>query len=170
MVFPMTLSMYSASVPVFSRMLKNLLAVFEKAEVFAAEHNIDLQTFVETRLAPDMIPLSGQVQIATDGAKGVSSRLAQKAVPSWADDEVTFADLKARLQKGIDYLATFTPEEFTGSDDRTVIIKIGGQDTELTGETYLLNRGLPNFYFHVTTAYDILRHKGVPIGKKDYLG
>ena len=166
----MTLSMYSASVPVFSRMLKNLLAVFEKAETFAAEHNIDLQTFVETRLAPDMIPLSGQVQIATDGAKGVSSRLAQKAVPSWADDEVTFADLKARLQKGIDYLATFSPEEFVGSDDRTVTIKIGGQDTELTGETYLLNRGLPNFYFHVTTAYDILRHKGVPIGKKDYLG
>lgn len=170
MVFPMTLSMYSASVPVFSRMLKNLLAVFEKAEAFAAEQNIDLQTFVETRLAPDMIPLSGQVQIATDGAKGVSPRLAQKPLPSWADDEVTFADLKARLQKGIDYLATFKPEEFVGSDDRTVTIKIGGQDTELTGETYLLNRGLPNFYFHVTTAYDILRHKGVPIGKKDYLG
>lgn len=170
MVFPMTLSMYSASVPVFSRMLKNLLAVFEKAEAFAAEQNIDLQTFVETRLAPDMIPLSGQVQIATDGAKGVSSRLAQKPLPSWADDEVTFADLKARLQKGIDYLATFTPEEFVGSDDRTVTIKIGGNDTELTGETYLLNRGLPNFYFHVTTAYDILRHKGVPIGKRDYLG
>ncbi len=166
----MTLSMYSASVPVFSRMLKNLLAVFEKAEAFAAEQNIDLQTLVETRLAPDMIPLSGQVQIATDGAKGVSSRLAQKPLPSWADDEVTFADLKARLQKGIDYLATFTPEEFVGSDDRTVTIKIGGQDTELTGETYLLNRGLPNFYFHVTTAYDILRHKGVPIGKRDYLG
>lgn len=170
MVFPMTLSMYSASVPVFSRMLKNLLAVFEKAEAFAAEQNIDLQTFVETRLAPDMIPLSGQVQIATDGAKGVSSRLAQKPLPSWADDEVTFADLKARLQKGIDYLATFTPEEFVGSDDRTVTIKIGGNDTELSGETYLLNRGLPNFFFHVTTAYDILRHKGVPIGKKDYLG
>ena len=166
----MTLSMYSASVPVFSRMLKNLLADFEKAEAYAAEHNIDLQTFVETRLAPDMIPLSGQVQIATDGAKGVSSRLAQKPVPSWADDEVTFADLKARLQKGIDYLATFSPEDFVGSDDRTVTIKIGGQDTELTGETYLLNRGLPNFYFHVTTAYDILRHKGVPIGKRDYLG
>ncbi|KRA99543.1 hypothetical protein ASD83_03225 [Devosia sp. Root685] len=166
----MTLSMYSASVPVFSRMLKNLLAVFEKAEAFAAEQNIDLQSLVETRLAPDMIPLSGQVQIATDGAKGVSSRLAQKPIPSWADDEVTFADLKARLQKGIDYLATFSPEDFIGSDDRTVTIKIGGQDTELTGETYLLNRGLPNFYFHVTTAYDILRHKGVPIGKRDYLG
>ncbi len=170
MVFPMTLSMYSASVPVFSRMLTNLLAVFEKAEAFAAEQNIDLQTLVETRLAPDMIPLSGQVQIATDGAKGVSSRLAQKPVPSWADDEVTFADLKARLQKGIDYLATFSAEDFVGSDNRTVTIKIGGNDTELAGDTYLLNRGLPNFYFHVTTAYDILRHKGVPIGKRDYLG
>jgi len=166
----MTLSMYSASVSVFSRMLTNLLAVFEKAEAYAAEHNIDLQTYVETRLAPDMIPLSGQVQIATDGAKGVSSRLAQKPVPSWADDEVTFADLKARFQKGIDYLATFSPDEFVGADDRTVTIKIGGNDVELTGEVYLLNRGLPNFFFHVTTAYDILRHKGVPIGKKDYLG
>jgi len=170
MVFPMTLSMYSASVPVFSRMLKNLLAVLEKAEAYAAENNIDLQTFVETRLAPDMIPLSGQVQIATDGAKGVSSRLAGKPLPSWPDDEKTFAELKLRLQKAIDYLATFSPEDFVGSDDRTVTIKIGGEDTELTGETYLLNRGLPNFYFHVTTAYDILRHKGVPIGKKDYLG
>lgn len=170
MVFLMTLSMYSASVPVFSRMLKNLLAVFEKAEAYAAEQNIDLQTFVETRLAPDMIPLSGQVQIATDGAKGVSSRLAGKPLPSWPDDEKTFAELKQRLQKAIDYLATFSPEDFVGSDDRTVTIKINGHDTELTGETYLLNRGLPNFYFHVTTAYDILRHKGVPIGKKDYLG
>ena len=166
----MTLSMYSASVTVFSRMLKNLQAIFEKAEAFAAEQNIDLQTFVETRLAPDMIPLSGQVQIATDGAKGVTSRLAGKPLPSWADDEKTFAELKARIQKGIDYLDTFSPEEFVGSDDRTVTIKIGGNDTQLPGETYLLNRGLPNFYFHVTTAYDILRHKGVPIGKRDYLG
>jgi len=166
----MTLSMYSASVTVFSRMLKNLMAIFEKAEAFAAEQNIDLQTFVETRLAPDMIPLSGQVQIATDGAKGVTSRLAGKPLPSWADDEKTFAELKARIQKGIDYLDTFSPEEFVGSDDRTVTIKIGGNDVELSGETYLLNRGLPNFFFHVTTAYDILRHKGVPIGKKDYLG
>lgn len=164
MVFPMTLSMYSASVPVFSRMLKNLLAVFEKAEAYAAEQNIDLQTFVETCLAPDMTPLSGQVQIATDGAEGVSSRLAGKPLPSWPDDEKTFAELKQRLQKAIDYLATFSPEDFVGSDDRKVTIKINGQDTELTGETYLLNRGLPNFYFHVATAYDILRHKGVPIG------
>lgn len=166
----MTLSMYSASVPVFSRMLKNLLAIFEKAEAYAAEQNIDLQTYVDTRLAPDMIPLSGQVQIATDGAKGVTSRLAGKPIPSWADDEKTFAELKVRLQKGIDYLETFSPEEFAGSDDRLVTVKIGGKDVELTGEAYLLNRGLPNFFFHVTTAYDILRHKGVPIGKKDYLG
>lgn len=166
----MTLSMYSASVPVFSRMLKNLLAVFEKAEAYAAEQNIDLQTLVETRLAPDMLPLSAQIQIATDGAKAVSARLAQKPLPSWPDDEVTWSDLKARLQKAVDYLETFSPDDFAGSDDRTVTIKIGGNDTELTGETYLLNRGLPNFYFHVTTAYDILRHKGVPIGKKDYLG
>ena len=170
MVFPMTLSMYSASVPVFSRMLKNLQAIFEKAEAFAAAEGVDLQTYVETRLAADMHPLRSQVQIATDGAKGVTSRLAGKPIPSWADDEVTWADLKARLQKGIDYLATFTPEDFAGSDERNVTIKIGGQDVEIAGDTYLLNRGLPNFFFHITTAYDILRHKGVPIGKRDYLG
>ena len=166
----MTLSMYSASVPVFTRMLKNLQAIFAKAEAHATEHGIDLQTFVTARLADDMIPLSGQIQIATDGAKGVSARLAGQPLPSWPDDEVTWADLRARLQKAVDYLATFSPEAFTGADTRTVTLKIGGKDTELDGETYLLNRGLPNFYFHVTTAYDILRHKGVPIGKKDYLG
>ncbi len=126
MVLPMTLSMYSASVPVFSRMLKNLLAVFEKAEGYAAEQNIELQTFVETRLATDMIPLIGQVQIATDCAEGVSSRLARKPLPSWPDDEKTFAELKQRLQKAIDYLATFSPEDFLGSDDRKVTIKING--------------------------------------------
>ena len=166
----MTLSMYSASVPVFTRMLKNLQAIFDKAEAHATEHGIDLQTYVTARLADDMIPLSGQIQIATDGAKGVSARLAGQPLPSWPDDEVTWADLKTRLQKAVDYLATLSPEAFTGADTRTVTIKIGGNDTDLPGETYLLNRGLPNFYFHVTTAYDILRHKGVPIGKKDYLG
>lgn len=170
MVFPMTLSMYSASVPVFSRMLKNLLAIFDKAEAFAAEQGVDLQTYVETRLADDMHPLRSQVQIATDGAKGVASRLAGKPVPSWADDEVTWADLKARLQKAVDYMATFTPEEFAGSDDRAVTLMLGGKEVQIAGEAYLLNRGLPNFFFHITTAYDILRHKGVPIGKRDYLG
>ncbi|WEJ56831.1 DUF1993 domain-containing protein [Devosia sp. FJ2-5-3] len=166
----MTLSMYSASVPVFARMLKNLLAIFEKAEAYAAENGIDLQSFVETRLAADMHPLRNQVQIATDGAKGVPSRLAGKPVPSWPDDEITWADLKVRLQKGIDYLATFSPDDFAGADDRPVTLTLGGKDVEVRGDDYLLNRGLPNFFFHITTAYDILRHKGVPIGKRDYLG
>ena len=166
----MTLSMYSASVPVFARMLKNLLAIFEKAEAYAAENGIDLQSFVETRLAEDMHPLRNQVQIATDGAKGVPSRLAGKPVPSWPDDEITWADLKVRLQNGIDYLATFSPDDFAGADDRPVTLTLGGKDVEVRGDDYLLNRGLPNFFFHITTAYDILRHKGVPIGKRDYLG
>lgn len=166
----MTLSMYSASVPVFARMLKNLLAIFEKAEAYAAENGIDLQSFVETRLAADMHPLRNQVQIATDGAKGVPSRLAGKPVPIWPDDEITWADLKVRLQKGIDYLATFSPDDFAGADDRPVTLTLGGKDVEVRGDDYLLNRGLPNFFFHITTAYDILRHKGVPIGKRDYLG
>jgi len=166
----MTLSMYSASVPVFARMLKNLLAIFEKAEAYAAENGIDLQSFVETRLAADMHPLRNQVQIATDGAKGVPSRLAGKPVPSWPDDEITWADLKVRLQNCIDYLATFSPDDFAGADDRPVTLTLGGKDVEVRGDDYLLNRGLPNFFFHITTAYDILRHKGVPIGKRDYLG
>lgn len=166
----MTLSMYSASVPVFARMLKNLLAIFEKAEAYAAENGIDLQSFVETRLAADMHPLRNQVQIATDGAKGVSSRLAGKPVPSWPDDEVTWDDLKARLQKGIDYLATFSADDFVGADERDVTLTLGGKAIPLRGDDYLLKIGQPNFYFHLTTAYDILRHKGVPIGKRDYLG
>lgn len=166
----MTLSMYSASVPVFSRMLKNLLAIFDKAEAYATEQGIDLQTFVETRLVDDMHPLRSQVQLATDSAKGVPSRLAGKPVPSWPDDEVSFADLKTRLQKGIDYLETFTEADFDGADTRTITLTLGGNAVEQRGDDYLLHRGLPNFFFHITTAYDILRHKGVPIGKRDYIG
>jgi hypothetical protein len=165
----MTLSMYSASVPVFARMLGNLLAIFGKAEIYAAENGIDLQSFVDTRLAPDMHPLRNQVQIATDGAKGVTSRLAGKPVPSWADDEVSWEDLKGRLQKGIDYLATFSAEDFAGADEREITLTLGGREMQMRGEDYLLRIGQPNFYFHVTTAYAILRHKGVPIGKRDYL-
>jgi hypothetical protein len=166
----MTLTMYSASVPVFSRMLTNLLACLDKAEAWATERKIDTKVLVESRLAPDMYPLRGQIQIATDHAKGAPSRLAGKPVPSWDDNEVTLEDLKARVQKAIDYLATFSEAEFEGSDSRDVTLRARGQDVLVNGQVYLLNRAFPNFYFHVTTAYDILRHNGVPLGKSDFVG
>jgi len=166
----MTLTMYSASVPVFTRMLTNLLAILDKTEAWASERKINLQVLVDSRLAPDMYPLRGQIQIATDHAKGAPSRLAGKPVPSWSDDEVTFEDLKARIRKALDYLATFSAAEFEGSDDREVTLKAGGKEIQVAGDVYLLNRALPNFYFHVTTAYDILRHNGAPVGKGDFIG
>ena len=166
----MTLTMYSASVPVFTRMLTNLLAILEKTETWADERKIKTQVLVDSRLAPDMYPLRGQIQIATDHAKGAPSRLAGKPVPSWADDEVTLDDLKARIQKTLDYLATFNAAEFEGSDTRDVTIRVGGKEVQVAGETYLFNRAFPNFYFHITTAYDILRHNGVPVGKSDFIG
>lgn len=166
----MTLTMYSASVPVFTRMLTNLLAILDKTEAWAAERKINLQVLVDSRLAPDMYPLRGQIQIATDHAKGAPSRLAGKPVPSWDDDEVTFEDLKARVRKALDYLATFSVAEFEGSDDREVTLKSGGKEIQVAGDVYLLNRAMPNFYFHITTAYDILRHNGAPVGKSDFIG
>jgi hypothetical protein len=168
--FNMTLTMYSASVPVFSRMLKNLLACLDKAEAWATERKIDTKVLVASRLAPDMIPLSGQIQIATDHAKGASSRLAGKPVPSWEDNEVTYEDLKARIQKTIDYLDTFSEADFIGADTRDVTLKLGGREVLENGQTYLFNRAFANFYFHVTTAYDILRHNGAPLGKRDFIG
>ncbi|WP_375452121.1 DUF1993 family protein [uncultured Devosia sp.] len=166
----MTISMYGASVPVFTRMLTNLLAILDKAEAYAAERKIDLAFFVDDRLAPDMLPFKKQIQIASDHAKGAATRLAGKPVPSWADDEVTFEDLKARVRKTLDLLASVTPAEIDGSEARDIPLKSGGKDIVQPGQSYLLERAMPNFYFHVTMAYAILRHNGVPIGKGDYLG
>jgi len=168
--YPMTISMYGASVPVFTRMLTNLLAIMDKAETNAQDRKIDLSVLVNDRLAPDMLPFKGQIQVGTDAVKGAVSRLAGKPIPSWPDDEVTFDDLKARVQKALDLLATVTPEEIDGSEEREIALKIGGKDVVVLGQPFLLNRAMPNFYFHVTTAYAILRHNGVPIGKRDYLG
>jgi hypothetical protein len=117
-----------------------------------------------------MLPLTKQVQIATDHAKGATSRLAGREVPRYEDNEASFADLQARVAKTRDYLATFKPEELVGSEDRTVTLKLGGNDMEFKGQKYLLDMAMPNFYFHVTTAYDILRHNGVPLGKSVFLG
>ena len=164
------ISMYDVSVPVFSERLRALALVLTKAEANAAERKIDLQVFLVARLAPDMLNLIQQVQMATDFAKGASSRIAGREVPRYEDNEANFAELHARITKTRDYLATFKPAEFEGAEERTVTLKVGGKDVEIKGQKYLLDVALPNFYFHITTAYDILRHNGVPLSKGNFLG
>ena len=166
----MTLSAYSATVPVFTRLLTNLLGVIEKAEAYAKERKFDVNVFVEDRLTPDMNPFKFQIQSATDHTKFAVSRMAGKTPPSWADDEKTMDELKARIQKALDYLKTITEADLAGGDDRDVTIRVGGEPRTVKGDSYFLARALPNFYFHYTTAYAILRTGGVPVGKSDYLG
>ena len=166
----MPLSMYDASVTVFTRMLTNLHSILEKAEADAHQRKFSADVLANQRLAPDMRPFSFQIQTATDGAKGAVARLTGREAPVWADTETTFVELKARLKRAIDYLATFTPIDFVGSEDKAIIQKVGGKDVSVSGADYLLGRATQNFYFHVTTAYNILRQNGVPIGKSDFLG
>lgn len=164
----MTISMYAISVQVFTRMLTNLLAMLEKAEQYAAERKFKPDVLVNQRLAPDMLPLIFQIQNATDHAKGAAARLSGREVPSWPDNEVTFEDLKARVKKALDYLATVKPADVDGAEDRTVTLKVRGEDVQVPALDYLLGRATQNVYFHVTTAYNILRHNGVPLGKSDF--
>ena len=166
----MTISMYEASVPVFSARLKALSSVLVAAEQNALDRKIDPQVFLTARLAPDMFALARQVQIATDHAKGAPSRLAGREVPKYEDNEASFADLEARIAKTLALLATFSPADIDGSDDKVIELKLGGRETTLGGMQYLLHVAMPNFYFHLTTAYDILRHNGVPLGKATFLG
>lgn len=166
----MKISMYQASVPTFIHMLGNLSAILEKAAVYAETKKIDPAVLVNGRLAPDMFPLSKQVQIATDGAKGGAARLAGLEPPRYEDNERTFPELVARIRKTIDFLATLTPEQIDGSEEKTITLKFHETTKTFVGMPYLLNYVLPNLYFHTTTAYAILRHNGVEIGKQDYLG
>ena len=166
----MNISMYQASVPVFIRMLDNLAAILEKAAAHAEARKIDPAVLVASRLYPDMFPLVKQVQIASDAAKGGAARLAQMEPPAYEDNEATLADLVARLRRTVDYLRTIKAEQVDGSEDRTVTWKTRTATKEMQGMPYLLNHVLPNLYFHVATAYAILRHNGVEIGKGDYLG
>ncbi|MGV3651015.1 MAG: DUF1993 domain-containing protein [Devosia sp.] len=166
----MTLSLYAVTVPVYTRLLTALRGNLEKAQAYADEKTFNSDVLVGSRLAPDMQPLSFQVQMATDYVKGPLARLAGREVPSWADEEKTLADLKARIDKALEYAATFTPAEIDGNEARTITLKMRSGETVLDGQTYLLTRALPNFYFHITTAYAILRHNGVPIGKRDFIG
>lgn len=166
----MTISMYQASVPVFIRMLRNLKAIVEKGAAHADAKKFDASVLVNARLAPDMFALARQIQIATDNAKGCAARLAGVDIPKYEDTETTLPELIARLDKTIAFLKTFKPEQIDGSEDKAIVIKTPRGDLSFNGLTYLLNFAQPNVYFHITTAYNILRHNGVEIGKMDFLG
>ena len=166
----MSLSMYQASVPVFTQILGALGGVLDKAEAHAAAKKIDPAVLIAARLAPDMFPLGRQLQIACDFAKGATARLAGVEVPSWGDDEKTFADFKARIKKTVDYVQGFKPAQIDGSEAREVTLKVGANTRTFKGQPYLLQFVMPNFFFHSTTAYAILRHNGVELGKRDFMG
>jgi len=163
-------SMYSFSVPVFQRGLQNLSAYLDKIEAYAAEKAITPGALVSARLIDDMLPLSGQYQRASDTAKLAVSRLAGIDAPRFEDNETTVAELRERLKKTQDFLATVTPAAMEGSEAREVTITPGGNKITFKGEDYLTKFALPNFFFHVTTAHDILRSRGLPVGKMNYLG
>ena len=165
----MTISMYQASVPVFQRLLSNLDHLLDKAVADAAKRRIDPQVFLQARLAPDMFHLIRQVQIACDHAKGAPSRLAGVEVPKFADDEASFPQLQERIAKTQAYLATFKPAQIDGSEARDISLMAGPRELKFNGLDYLLGFALPNFFFHFTTAYAILRHNGVDLGKRDYI-
>jgi len=164
------LSMYHASVPVFQRMLTALSAILDKAAAHAEAQGIDPAELIQARLAPDMIPLSGQVQIASDSAKGAAARLSGREIPKYPDDEASFEELKARIAKTLDFISSIETGEIDGGEDREVTLTLRSGSRQFTGQRYLLHFALPNFYFHVTTAYDILRSRGVPLGKPDFIG
>lgn len=167
----MTISMYQISVPVFVRALRQLKHVLQKGEAYAQEKGFDPAVLLQTRLFPDMFPLLRQVQIATDLGKNGAARLAAVEPLKFEDDETDFAQLHARIDRALDYLGTFRAEQIDGSEGRPVSVMTRARgELKFDGQTYLLTFVLPNLFFHVTTAYDLLRHTGVPLGKVDFLG
>lgn len=166
----MTISMYAASAPGFLRILHNLDAILVKAQAHAVARKIEPGVLLAARLFPDMLPLIKQVQIATDHAKGALARLAGVEVPRFEDNEQSFDELRARLAKTIAFVESFTASQVDGSEAREIALRVGGHDLAFKGQDYLLGFAVPNFYFHVVTAYNILRHNGVEIGKQDYIG
>jgi hypothetical protein len=166
----MTISMYKASVPVFVKGLTNLKAILEKAAAHAQAKKIDETVFASARLYPDMLPLTGQIQIATDFARGTTARLAGTEMPKWDDNEKTLAELIARVERTLEYVKPFTAAQIDGTEGKEITRALRGVPKSFTGLNYLLQFALPNFYFHSTTAYAILRHSGVEIGKLDFLG
>jgi uncharacterized protein len=166
----MAISMYQASVPAFVRMLNQLDVILEKAAVHAAAKKIDPAVLTGSRLYPDMFPLSRQVLIACDFCKGAVSRLAGKEVPNWADTETTIPELRARIAKTLEHVNGFKASDIDGSEGRDIKLKVAGQEMQFKGQDYLTYFVLPNLYFHAATAYAILRHNGLEIGKGDFMG
>ncbi|CAH1194383.1 conserved hypothetical protein [Candidatus Nitrotoga sp. BS] len=168
----MSTYMYTTSVPVFKQLLNSLSAMLTKAEAYATEKNFKPTVLLDARLYPDMFPLRRQVQVAADFAKSVSARLAGVEVPAYDDDnELTFADLQARISKTLSFIESLTPAQFEGSETREIVLRPGTpKEKKMVGHTYLSNYGLPQFYFHITTTYAILRHNGLEVGKRDFMG
>ena len=167
----MTSSLYLTSTTVFNQMLGGLNGVLAKADAQTMARKIEPNALLQARLFPDMFPLLRQVQVACDFAKSVSARLVGAEVPSFEDTEQTFADLQARIAKTRAFIGSLTPQQYEGSDTREIVTQAGTpKEKRFSGHSYLLNYGLPHFFFHVTTAYAILRHNGVEVGKKDYIG
>lgn len=166
----MTISMFQASVPAYLRMLSNTKVLLEKGAAFCAAKKIEESVLVNGRLAPDMFPLSRQVQIATDFAKGSTARLAGLEIPKYDDNEKSFADLIARIDKTMAFVATVTAVQIDGQEDREINLTIGGKPINFKGQAYLIHFVLPNFHFHLAMLYAILRHNGVEVGKSDFLG
>ncbi|MBI4695126.1 MAG: DUF1993 domain-containing protein [Gammaproteobacteria bacterium] len=164
------MNVYDLTIPVFTGMLRNLSKLLERAEEQAASRKFAPEALLDARLYPDMFPLTRQVQLATDFAKGTAARLAAQDVPKWDDTERGFAELQARISKALDYLATIAPAAFDDAESRAIELKTPAGTFHFRGDEFLLTWGLPNFYFHVTTAYNILRHNGIEIGKLDFLG
>ncbi len=167
----MTTHTYTTSVPVFKQLLSSLSAILTKAEAYAAEKKFEPKVLLDARLFPDMFPLIRQVQVAADFAKSVSARLAGVEVPVYEDNEQTFADLQARIGKTLSFIESLTPAQFEGSETREIVLRPGTpKEKKMVGHTYLYHYGLPQFFFHVTTAYAILRHNGLEVGKGDFMG
>jgi uncharacterized protein len=166
----MTISMYQVSVPRFVNALTNLSTILDKAQAHVDAKKLDELALTGFRLYPDMLPMTKQVQIACDTAKGAVSRLAGVEIPVFEDTEKTLAELKARIAKTIAYVQTIKAAQIDGTEDKTIVLKRGDKEVQYKGMQFLLGHAIPNLYFHVTTAYDMLRHNGVEIGKRDYLG
>ena len=166
----MTISMYDVSVPIFIHSLNALKTVLQKGQAHAEARKFEPANLVNSRLFPDMLPLSRQIQIASDAAKGAAARLSGTEPPKFEDTETTFPELLARVDKTIDYLSGFKPAQFDGSDERSITLNSPRGSLTFTGINFLRQAALPNFYFHITTAYNLLRHNGVEIGKADFLG
>jgi len=166
----MSLNLYDITVPPLERGLTNLSALIDKATAHAAARKFDPGVLVQTRLYPDMLPFPRQVQFACDSAKGAAARLAGIEVPRHEDTETTFAELKQRIAKTLDFIGSVRPQQFAGAEERTIELKFPNATLRFSGRSYVTDFVLPNFYFHVTIAYALLRHNGVEIGKQDFLG